>query len=129
MDPVTHTRSFVFIPVLRTMDLTAKYALAAGGIFSLLLLTQLIPRIPKLFKRVSIWVSKHVIFSYTLERYRRVGPWTRATVALHLIYMAANVFCLGFQASSVAEAGLRAEVRHPRSAEVSAVTVVVSGVK
>jgi hypothetical protein len=90
------------------MDVTAKYALAVGGIFSLLLLTQLIPRIPKLFKGVSIWVSKHVVFPYALERHQMVGPWTRATVAVHLVYIAANVFCLGFQASSVSEAGLRA---------------------
>jgi hypothetical protein len=61
MDPVTHTRSLAFISVLRTVDVTAKYALAAGGIFSLLLLTKLIPRIPKLFKGVSLWVSKPVV--------------------------------------------------------------------
>jgi hypothetical protein len=105
MDP----RSLAFIAVLRTMDVTARYALAAGGIFSLLLLTQLLPRIPELFKGVSIWVSKHVIFPYALKRHQRIGPWTRATVDVHLIYIAANVFCLGFQASSVSEAGLRAE--------------------
>jgi hypothetical protein len=108
-DPVIHTRSLAFISVLRTMDVTAKYALAAGGIFSLLLLTQLIPRIPKFFKGVSIWVSKHVIFPYALQRHQRVGPWTRASVAVHLIYIAANVVCLSFHASSVLEAGLQAE--------------------
>jgi hypothetical protein len=109
--PVIHTRSLAFISVLRTMDVTAKYALAAGGIFSLLLLTQLIPHIPKLFKGVSIWVSKHVIFPYALQRHQRVGPWTQSfsRCTSNLIYIAANVFCLGFHASSVSEAGLQAE--------------------
>ena len=109
MDPVIHASSFAFISVLRTMDLTAKYSLAAGGIFSLLLLAQLIPRIARLFGGVSIFVSKHVIFPYILKRHEVVGPWTRATVAVHLIYIAANVFCLGFHTSSVSKAGLRAE--------------------
>lgn len=109
MDTGMHTRSLTFISILRTMDVTAKYALAAGGIFSLLLLMQLIPRLPKLFKGVSTWVLKHLVFPYVLDRHRTVGPWTRAAVLVHLAYIAANVCCLGFRASSVSEAGLRAE--------------------
>jgi hypothetical protein len=90
------------------MDPTAKYSLAAGGVFVLLFLIQLIPRLAKLFKGVTIWISKHIVYPYAIDRHRVIGPWTRATVALHLVYIGLNVFCLGFQASSASTAGLRA---------------------
>lgn len=101
-------QSFAAVSFLWTMDPTAKYSLAAGGIFSLLFLTHLIPHVAKLFKGVAIWISKHVIYPYAINRHRIIGPWTRALVILHLVYISLNVFCLSFQASSALEAGLRA---------------------
>jgi hypothetical protein len=90
------------------MDPTAKYSLATGGVFFLLFLTQMIPHLAKTFKGVAVWISKHIIYLYAIDRHRIVRPWTRAIVALHLVYIALNVFCLGFQASSASKAGLRA---------------------
>jgi hypothetical protein len=108
MDSADPSRSFAAVSFFRTMDPTAKYSLAAGGVFSLLFLIQMIPHLAKLFKGVAIWISKHVVYPYAINRHRIVGPWTRATVALHLMYIGLNVFCLGFQASSAWKAGLRA---------------------
>jgi hypothetical protein len=101
MDPVIDTHSFAFISVLRTMDLPAKYSLTAGGIFSLLLLAQLIPRTAMPFKGISLSIPEHVIYPYALERHRSVGS-SRSTFGLYR-----GVFCLGYQAASVSKAGLR----------------------
>jgi hypothetical protein len=90
------------------MDITEKYAIAAGGIFFLLLIVQLLPRLAGLVEGAYLWISKHFIYPYALNRHRGVGPWSRATVLIQLTYVTVNIFCLGFRLSSTSKAGLRA---------------------
>lgn len=108
MDSADLSQSFAALSFVRTMDPPAKYSLAAGGVLFLLFLIQLTPHLAKLFKGVAIWILKHFIYPNAIDRHRLVGPWTRAIVALHLVYIALNIFCLGFQVSSASKAGLRA---------------------
>lgn len=92
------------------------YAVAAGGIFSLLALVHLLPSLVPFFTRVSFFVSKYFTYPYVLHRHQILGPWTRAGVAMQLAYLALNMFCVavfdlswhGLRASTFAEAGHRA---------------------
>lgn len=90
------------------IDVTKGYAIAAGGILLILLLIQLLPYIGKLATGVWLWISKHFIYPYALDRHRAVGPWSRAAVLIHLTYVTLNVSCLSFRVSSTSKAGLRA---------------------
>jgi hypothetical protein len=90
------------------MDLIYIYAIAAGGTFFVAALVHLLPYISPLVTYVSVSISKHLTYPYLIERHRIVGPWTRAGVVMQLVYVAANLFCAGFGASTIADAGLRA---------------------
>lgn len=98
------------------MDPTQIYAVAAGGAFSLFALVHFCPYIILFFTRVSVFISKHLTYSYLLHRHRILGPWTRAGIVIQLAYLAVNVFCVsvveiswnGLRGSTVSDAGRRA---------------------
>jgi hypothetical protein len=93
---------------MRGIDLTEGYAIAAGGILFMLVLVELLPHFRRFGGVVYLWISKHFIYPYALNRHRGIGPWSRATVLIQLAYFTVNIFCLGFRISSVSKAGLRA---------------------
>ncbi|KAH1894043.1 hypothetical protein KXW40_005924 [Aspergillus fumigatus] len=90
------------------MEATSVYGIAAGGIFIVLVSVRLISLLLRYTSVVSVWIAIHLIYPYLLGRHRLVGPWTRVSVIGHLIYVAANVFVLCFQPSTIANIGHRA---------------------
>ena len=90
------------------MDISQVYAIAIGGNFCLLLILNSLPYIVRLVRYLSPLISKHLIYRYLLHRHRVIGPWSRASVIVQLIYITGNVFCFSFRASTISEAGRRA---------------------
>jgi hypothetical protein len=90
------------------MEVTQAYAVAAGcGIFCLLLLRT--HRLMKsLMKTVNLKTAQFLIYPQLVRRHRYLGPWSWAGVLAHVCYIAVNMFCVGFNASSLREASLRA---------------------
>ncbi len=103
---ISHTRAWP----CPNMETTQAYAVAAGGIIILFFLANALPYFTRLIKFVLSFTSQHLTYPYFLSRHRLFGPWTRADVLIHLIYVTANVFCLSFRASTVSQAGLRAGI-------------------
>lgn len=90
------------------MDVTQGYAIAAGGIFVLLLIVKNIPFFQQILSALAILMAKHLTFPLLVRRHRLLGPWSRAGVLLQLLYFAMNMLCMTFRVSSVKEAGARA---------------------
>jgi len=90
------------------MDASQVYGIVIGGIFCVLLLINGRPLIARLVRYFSPLISKHLIYRYVLRRHRFLGPWSRADALVQLIYIAGNVFCFSFRASTILQAGLRA---------------------
>ncbi|KAI9769850.1 MAG: hypothetical protein M1840_003844 [Geoglossum simile] len=90
------------------MDISQVYAIAIGGNFCLLLILNSLPYIVRLVRYLSPLISKHLIYRYLLHHHRVIGPWSRASVIVQLIYITGNVFCFSFRASTILEAGRRA---------------------
>lgn len=90
------------------MDITLEYAIAAGGILTLLFLANLLRLSLPVIRYVGRKASKHLTYAYLLHRHRYLGPWTRAQVLVQLAYAAANICCLCFHVSSIQEVGRRA---------------------
>ena len=88
------------------MDITEVYATAAGGLFFTFILINFI--LPTVREKISLFISKHLIYPYFLRRHRLLGPWTRSGVLLQSAYIAINAFCLSFRVSTFSKAGLRA---------------------
>jgi hypothetical protein len=90
------------------MDITLDYAIAAGGVFALLFLTNLVRLARPLLQRISREASKHLYYTYLVGRHRYLGPWILADALMLVVYVASNVFCISFRAASTAEVGERA---------------------
>jgi hypothetical protein len=104
------------------MDITLVYAIGMGSIFcffmvvnrlqgdhlSLFIPAICLPRDNKFLEPISLWVSKKLTYPYLIQRHRFLGPWSRAGVLVHLIYIAVNGFCLGYGLPPVSIAGVRA---------------------
>jgi hypothetical protein len=90
------------------MDITQKYATAAGGVFFIFTLVNLLPHITPLMGHISLFTSKHLTYPYLIYRHRFLGPWSPADGLVQLIYLTANVFCFSFRVATISEVGLRA---------------------
>ena len=97
------------------MDTIQAFASAAGGVLCIFVLVRFLPLIATLIQYVSLHAAKHLTYPYVLHRHRILGPWSRAGIAVQLIYAAVNLFCLIFtisearlRAVTVSKAGLRA---------------------
>ena len=88
------------------MDVPQIYATAAGGFFLVFILVNFLSRTVR--ERIALFTSKHLTYPYFIHRHRLLGPWTRSGILVQLIYIALNVFCLGFRVSTLPKAGLRA---------------------
>ena len=88
------------------MDVPQIYSTAAGGFFLVFILVNFLSRTVR--ERIALFTSKHLTYSYFIHRHRLLGPWTRSGILVQLIYIALNVFCLGFRVSTLPKAGLRA---------------------
>lgn len=81
------------------------YAIVGGGILAGLLLTRAV--YTSLTNLFSLWVPRHLTLPVVAHRHRFWGPWTRASVFLHLLFIAANVFLVFFRVTSLSSAGHR----------------------
>lgn len=90
------------------MNILAIYAIAAGGIFAGLFLTRIISILANWTNLFSVLVSRHLTIPYIVHRRRLWGPWSRASVILHVIYAAINVFLILFRITTLTSAGRRA---------------------
>ena len=88
------------------MDVPQIYATAAGGFFLVFILVKFLSRTVR--ERIALFTSKHLTYPYFIHRHRLLDPWTRSGILIQLIYIALNVFCLGFRVSTLPKAGLRA---------------------
>ena len=90
------------------MDVVQTYAIAAGcGLFCLLLFRTR-HLIESLLETVDLKTSQFLIYPQLIRRHRYLGPWSRAGVLARLSYIAVNMFCVGFNASSLRVASVRA---------------------
>lgn len=90
------------------MDVLAIYAISAGGIFVGLYLTRTLSMLANWSNFFSVLLSRHLTLPFLVHRHQLLGPWTRASVFLHLLYAATNVFLVFFRMESWAGAGRRA---------------------
>lgn len=90
------------------MNALAVYAIAAGGIFTGLFLIQTLSILTNWTNLFSVLASRHLILPFVVHRNRLCGPWSRASVLLHAIYVAVNVFLVLFRIKSFIDAGRRA---------------------
>ena len=90
------------------MDIIQAYAVAASGILFAFFLINLLPYLAPLWKHISLFTLKHLIYPYLLHRHRFIGPCSRAELLTQAIYLTANLFCLSFRVSGAAKAGIRA---------------------
>lgn len=91
------------------MDVTQYFAVAAGGIFGVVVIVNFIAQLAHLWRtHLSATILRHVIYPFFLSRHRFVGPWTRTSVLLHLFYWAAMGFCCSFRVTNLTDASARA---------------------
>lgn len=90
------------------MNVPQVYAIAAGGVFVLLLIINSISAVQQILHAFAIVVAKHLTYPFLVRRRRLLGPWSRADVLLQVIYLTINIFCLTFRVSSAKEVGARA---------------------
>ena len=89
------------------MDITQIYAFTAGAIFGLVLMIRAASSFLRFFRPYSVLLVKHLLYPRVLRRHRFLGPWTRAHMFLHLLYLGVNIFCSTFEVSTVKELGNR----------------------
>lgn len=92
------------------MEATEIYAIAAGGIFVLLILVKVLLCFSHLTTTISVFISRHLTYPYLINRHCLFGPWTRFSVLSHFLYVAVNIFCLCFPKLLASDAGQRAGV-------------------
>lgn len=95
-------------PFMQSMNVLAIYAIAAGGIFVGLFLTRALSILINWTNLFSVLVSRHLTLPFVIHRHQLWGPWTRASVLLHVSYAAINVFLIFFRIESLTGAGRRA---------------------
>ena len=90
------------------MNVPQVYAIAAGGVFVLLLIFKSGSAVQQGCHALAVFVAKHLTYPFLIRRRRLLGPSSRADVLLQVVYLTINIFCLTFRVSSVKEAGARA---------------------
>ena len=90
------------------MNIPQVYAIAASGVFVLLLIMKSGSSIYYVFYALAILVAKYLTYPFLVRRYRLLGPWSRADILLQVTYFTINIFCMTFRVVSVKDAGARA---------------------
>ncbi|CZT07745.1 related to FRE2 Ferric (and cupric) reductase [Rhynchosporium graminicola] len=89
------------------MDWTQLYALVAAGTFSMFVLVHFRKYLNHVVNYLFL-LSRYLTYPRLVHRHRFLGPWSPVVVIMQLVYIAANIFCVTFPASSIAEIGRRA---------------------
>jgi len=89
------------------MIITQIYAIIAGTIFGSVLMMSAAASFVRYLRPYSVLLVKHFLYPRVLRRHRLFGPWTRAEVLLHFLYLAVNIFCSTFGVSTIKQLGNR----------------------
>jgi hypothetical protein len=90
------------------MELLSFCAISIGGFLSILVLVRLASFLTESADVVSLFISKHLIYPYLVDRHRICGPWSRANLLLCFAYAALHVFFISFRTTNAEIAGYRA---------------------
>ena len=90
------------------METLAIYAIAAGGLFLVLFLLRTRSILIHWTDFFSVLLSRHLTLPVLIHRHQLWGPWTRASVLIHVSYVAINVALVFFRTTSFTGAGRRA---------------------
>lgn len=90
------------------MELLSFCGISIGGFLAILLLVRVASFLTESADVASVFISKHFIYPYIVNRHRVFGPWSRANVLLCVLYAALNVFFISFRAQDTEIAGRRA---------------------
>lgn len=97
------------LPTMLSTNASQLYAIAAGGIFVIVILTRLVSRLIQVLKEHAlVFFLKHIQYPFCLHRHRFLGPWSRASFIFQQIYWSLNILCLSYKVSDLSEAGMRA---------------------
>lgn len=89
-------------------SVTELYGVAAAGSAILLVAIRSVIRLRPLLEPCGALLQKNILDLRLLPRHRFFGPWTFAQVAMQLLYLTANLFCIMFRVSDTNEAATRA---------------------
>jgi hypothetical protein len=105
-----------FILANKTFDMETvqAYAVSWTGLFAVLIFLRLLPLLNRLrpglnktFAYINYHATRHLTYRL-VRRHAFVGPSTVGSVLLHIAYVAANLVCLIYGASTLSEAAIRA---------------------
>jgi len=97
------------VPNQFAMESTQLYAIAAGGILSIIILYHFCNYLVQLAsEHALVFCLKHLFYPFMLARHRFVGPWTRSSAVKQCLFWALTAFCTVFRTSTLADAGTRA---------------------
>ena len=91
------------------MNLTQIYATIVGVVFSVLIFFNTVRKLWRVLQRPKFFLLRHLIYPLVVDRNFFIGPWTRISLVLRLVYLSISVFFLTiFRAKSILETGVRA---------------------
>lgn len=84
------------------------YAAAAGGLFALIVILQLLRCLRGwIHEGFSPLLLKFLVYPFFLRRHQILGPRTRLSILVQIFYWAATVFCALYKTSSMADVNVR----------------------
>lgn len=93
------------------MDTTTFYAIAAGGLITVVFLIQISRYIHRILQdSVLNLFFRYIIYPCCISRHTLLGPWSRGMVLIQIVYWAATLFCTCFRIGSPSEATTRTGV-------------------
>ena len=97
------------LQVVRDMDVTQIYAIAAGGLFFVSFILQLARCAVRIFLSHCIgFLLKHLIYLYVLRRHRLIGPISREDLLYQTCYWGVTAACNIISVQSMLQASSRA---------------------
>jgi hypothetical protein len=78
------------------MDVSALYAVAAGGIFASLIFIRFLANFIRLTSRIFMLILKHLIYLYLLDYYYLYSSWMCFEFLTYSLYITVNIFYLCF---------------------------------
>ncbi|CAM1503403.1 Fc.00g081790.m01.CDS01 [Cosmosporella sp. VM-42] len=91
------------------MDLTTKYSICLAGIFMVMLIAaHLLPPSIRLARYLRILALEKLCYYYVVKRHAVLGPWSAATVLLHILYVLINLGCVCYGPATTTEVASRA---------------------
>ncbi|KAJ9130135.1 putative Cell surface metalloreductase (FreA) [Pleurostoma richardsiae] len=99
------------------METVQAYAVSWTGLFAVLIFLRLLPLLNRLrpglnktFAYINYHATRHLTYRL-VRRHAFVGPSTVGSVLLHIAYVAANLVCLIYGASTLSEAAIRTSLK------------------